>query len=316
MLSQDQIDHFETQGFLVVEDLLDPDTLQRIRAEYDVLMDQNYAAWAEAGRVPKPSPDMGFFDKIDACVKAGVEWYQPFDISLPGDGITADTPMHFGPAVFDMVTHRNILDMVECLIGPEITSNPIQHVRIKPPQAEVAADEARAHIVQTDWHQDMGVTLGEADRTRMVTVWLAITDATIDNGCLQVIPGRRSELLPHCSQTGSQVGIRDRYLDGAAVPTPVKAGGAVVFHPMTPHSSLANVSSGYRWSFDLRYNVTGEPTGRGHFPDFVARSRQTPASELRDWRSWRQMWQDTRSNLATVDHIPQHRWPTDGPFCA
>lgn len=316
MLTQTQIDDFEAQGFLIVEDLLDEETLQRIRQEYAALMDLNYAAWAAAGRVPHPTPQMSFFDKIDACVKAGVEWYQPFDISLPGDGITNDTPMHFGPAVFDMVTHRNILDMVESLIGPEITSNPIQHVRIKPPQREVAAEEARAHIIQTDWHQDMGVTLEEADRTRMVTVWLAITDATIENGCLQVIPGRKSALLPHCSQAGAQVAIRERYLDGSAVPTPVKAGGAVVFHPMTPHSSLSNTSDGYRWSFDLRYNVTGEPTGRGHFPDFVARSRKAPGSELRDWKIWRDMWRDTRAKLATTEHIPQHRWPADGPFCA
>ena len=34
MLSQEQIDHFNTQGFLVVENLLSDDLLQRIHAEY------------------------------------------------------------------------------------------------------------------------------------------------------------------------------------------------------------------------------------------------------------------------------------------
>ena len=316
MLSQAQIEHFNTQGYMVVEDLLDADTLSRIQQEYADRMDVLYTGWAAQGLVPPATPNMDFYAKLENCYKGNFDWYQPFDISLPANGITNETPFHFGPAVFDMVTHRRILDMVECLIGSEITSNPIQHVRIKPPERAVSREESRAHIVKTDWHQDMGVTLESADQTQMITVWLAITDATVENGCLQVIPGQRDTMLPHCSQAGAQVGIRDRYLDGEAVPTPVKAGGAVVFHPMTPHSSLSNTSDGYRWSFDLRYNVTGQPTGRDHFPEFVARSPSNPSSELRDWETWRESWEMARTQLSGAEHIPQHRWAADGPFCA
>ena len=223
--------------------------------------------------------------------------------------------MHIGPAVFQMATNKNILDAVEKLIGPEITSNPIQHVRIKPPQHAVASSETRAHVIATDWHQDKGVTLEEADNTQFVTVWLAITDATVENGCLQVASGNYSSLLPHCTKT--QVAIADEFLPaGNAMPTPVRAGGAVLFHPLTPHCSLANNSDGYRWSFDLRYNVTGQPTGRGQFPEFVARSRANPASEMKDWRKWRAMWEETRHHLAHSEHIAQHRWGAEGPYCA
>ena len=63
-----------------------------------------------------------------------------------------------------------ILDAVEQPVGPEITSNPIQHVRFNPPQHPVPRDEVRARITVTDLHQDMGVTLSEADETTMVTV--------------------------------------------------------------------------------------------------------------------------------------------------
>ena len=184
--------------------------------------------------------------------------------------------MHFGPAVFGMVTHPGILDAVEQLIGPEITSNPIQHVRIKPPQRAVPASENRAHVIATDWHQDKGVTLEEADDTEFVTVWLAITDATTENGCLQVASGSYSQMLPHCSRT--QVGIADAFLpESNATPAPVRSGGAVIFHPLTPHASLANGSDGYRWSFDLRYNVTRpahgpQPLPRVHSP-IAQRSR-------------------------------------------
>ncbi|MEO0978241.1 MAG: phytanoyl-CoA dioxygenase family protein [Pseudomonadota bacterium] len=315
MLSQGDVDLFRKQGYLVVEGLLDQDALTDVRTEYSGLMDDLYGAWQRDGKVPEPHEGMGFWDKLDRAYRGGFEWYQPFDISLPHAGISDDTPMHFGPAVFNMATNANILDCVEALIGPEISSNPIQHVRIKPPQHAVSASENRAHVIATDWHQDQGVTLEEADDTTFVTVWLAITDATIENGCLQVAPGAYQEMLPHCSR--SQVGIAEPFLPREeATPVPVKAGGAVIFHPLTPHGSLANNSDHYRWSFDLRYHVTGQPSGRSHFPEFVARSRSNPGSELKDWRLWKKMWEDTRHQLAHSEHIPQHRWGNDAPYCA
>ena len=315
MLSEDQVKLFWAQGYLVVENLLDGQDLANIKAEYSVLMDRLYDDWAQKGLVSPPMPSMSFWEKLDVAFRGGFDWYQPFDISLPHNDIAEDTPMHFGPAVFNMATHKNILDIVEGLIGPEITSNPIQHVRIKPPEKAVSASEARAHVIATDWHQDKGVTLEEADETNFVTVWLAITDATIENGCLQVAPGNYQEMLPHCAKT--QVGIADAFIPtGSTTPTPVKAGGAVIFHPLTPHGSLSNKSEGYRWSFDLRYNVTGQPTGRSHFPEFVARSRSNPASELKDWRVWKEMWEQTRFALANSAHIAQHRWDSSSPYCA
>ncbi len=315
MLTNQQVAQFNRDGYLVIEDVIDEATRQAIVQEYADLFDDLYAGWHAEGLVPAPTPGMGFWDKLDVAFKGGFDWYQPLDISLPHADITDETPMHFGPAVFQMATHKNILDIVECLIGPEITSNPIQHVRIKPPEAQVDSDEIRAHVVSTDWHQDKGVTLESADNTDMVTVWLAITDATVENGCLQVKPGKESEMLPHC--TLKQTGITAKHLPKrAAVPTPVKAGGAVIFHPLTPHSSLSNQSDGYRWSFDLRYNVTGQPTGRDHFPSFIARSRANPETELKDWRIWKQLWEQARHDTARAAHIPQHRWPSDGPYCA
>ena len=316
MLSSEQIIAFRRDGYLAVEDLISPEVRHAVVAEYADLMDHLYTEWRQRDQVPELAPDATFWDKLDAAVQAKIEWYQPFDISLPADGITAETPMHFGPAVFDMITSDRILNTVECLIGSEITSNPIQHVRIKPPERDVQHGETRAHIVSTDWHQDRAVTLEAADDTEMVTVWLAITDATVENGCLQVKPGITTDMIPHCALT--QLGIQEKFLPKQdAVPAPVKAGGGVIFHPLTPHASLRNLSNEYRWSFDLRYNVTGQNTGRDHFPDFVARSRTNPSAELRDWQVWKNMWEATRADIAQSEHINQHgRWSADGPYCA
>lgn len=310
MLTETQIRNFQTHGYLVVDNVLEPDTLSAVQKEYSALLDGLLVDWGLADELA----GMSFQDKLTTAYEKGLDWFQPMDISLPGDRITEDTPMHFGPAVFDMLTSPRILDMVEDLIGSEITSNPIQHVRIKPPARTLDAGEIRAHVGGTDWHQDRAVALEEADQTDMVTVWLAITDATVENGCLQVIPSKH-DLLPHCPQR--QTAIADGFIDKSrARPLPVKAGGAVLFHPMTPHGSLDNVSDGIRWSFDLRFNKTGQPTGRSHFPEFVARSRTAPETELRDWKVWKSMWEDTRSTLARKEHVDIHRWSADAPVCA
>ena len=313
VLTPEQVARFERDGVLVIDDVLPAATLNAIKAEYSTLLDALYADWQNQGRVP-PAGDMDFFAKLLTAYEAGCDWFQPMDISLPGSKIEADTSFHIGPAVFDMLTAPRLLDLVEDLIGPEITSNPIQHVRLKPPARTLRATETTAHIMATDWHQDRAVAHEDGDRTQMVTVWLAITDATLDNGCLQVIPGK-PQMYPHCPQR--QTSIANGYIDETkAQPLPVKAGGAVIFHPLTPHGARDNTSDGFRWSFDIRFNVTGQPTGRAHFPDFIARSRAAPQTELRDWHSYQRMWHDTRATLARKPHTRIHRWTSDSPACA
>ena len=114
MLKQEQIDFFECNGYLVVEDVLDQDTvIAPLRAEYAALLDQLYAEWFAEGRVDTPPEGLTFEDKLLISYRAGCDWFQPFDISLPGDQIFADTPFHFGPAAFDLVTNSHLLDAVE-----------------------------------------------------------------------------------------------------------------------------------------------------------------------------------------------------------
>lgn len=307
MLSQDQITSYRRDGFLVVEDVVS-DVLPGVRKEYAGLLDGLCDGW-------KIEAD-SFEQKLIAAYRAGYDWFQPLDISLPGDRVTEETPFHFGPAVFDMITAPKLLDLVEDLIGPEITSNPIQHVRIKPPATDLRASEVRAHVTRTDWHQDRAVALAEADETDMITVWIAVTDATVENGCLQVMPFETSrDMLPHCPKT--QTAIADGFIDERrAVALPVRTGGVVILDPLLPHSSLPNLTDGIRWSFDLRFNRSGEPTGRTHFPEFIARSRANPTSELRDWQGWRRLWEEARTRLARTPHIDIHRWTSDAPFCA
>ncbi len=318
MLAQQQIDDFERNGYLVVDELISIDqVLEPLKAEYTDRLRTLCRRWSHEKRMPLAAASGDFSQMIMAAVDAGIDYFQPLDISLPPGAIQAHTPFHAGPAVFDLLTHAPLLDAVESLIGPELTSNPIQHVRVKPPLKSLMGAEVRPHIVATDWHQDRGVTLEEADDSRMVTVWVAVTEATEHNGCLQVIPGsHKNPMLPHCPASGQLHIPTSEFNDSDAVALPVPAGGAVLFHPHTIHGSLSNHSEAIRWSFDLRYNVTGDSTGREFFPSFIARSRSAPETEMRSAHTWRQMWEDARATLADDTPVKIHRWEGEAEVCA
>jgi ectoine hydroxylase-related dioxygenase (phytanoyl-CoA dioxygenase family) len=183
--------------------------------------------------------------------------------------------------------NKNLLDAVECLVGPEIICSPIQHIRAKPPAASSGAGPGFYNV---PWHQDAGVTWEEADDSDIVTCWLPLVDATVENGCMEVMPGVfRSGYLEHQAEGGTT--IRPDLLPGTSPrPVPVKKGGVIFMHRHTPHRSVPNVSDHVRWSIDLRYQKTGTPTGRPFHPDFVVRSRSHPESVLTEHTAWVGLW--------------------------
>ena len=97
----------------------------------------------------------------------------------------------------------------------------------------------------------------------------------------------------------------------------MRSGDVILMHKHTIHGSLPNVSADIRWSLDLRYNPTGQPTGRPEFPGFVARSRRNPASELRDPEARATLWSGALDRLASHPPInPAHRWRGTEPVRA
>ncbi|MDE2649226.1 MAG: phytanoyl-CoA dioxygenase family protein [Chloroflexota bacterium] len=319
MLTQEQVAEFEENGYLAVDHLLDYDLdIQPVIAEYQQLLDDLCAQWVAEGRLAQTYSHLPFERRLVEVYRAGCRYEQAIDIALPNSAVKFDTPIHLGRAVFDLLRSPRLLAAVESLIGGEIYSNPIQHVRIKPPASVIAKrDVDRALVGRTHWHQDSGVALPDADATEMVTCWVAVTEATIENGCLQVLPkSHREGMSLHCT-TVDQLGIPDALIPlEAAKPVPLSPGGVLFFHPLCKHASLDNNSDAFRWSFDLRYNPTGQATGRPHFPGFVAQSRLNPESELHDVEAWARLWLEARNRLAQVDGVQTHRWDSQDPLCA
>jgi len=317
------LERFREQGYLVVEGIFDPVAdLDPVVAEYSALLDTLSDEWVANGTIKRDYRELPFAERLAGVLnEAGPSGFQPFDISLPFNGVTEETRIHLGSQVFGLLRNERLLNVVEQFIGPEILSNPIQHVRIKPPSRLLGKEFRNTLVGQTDWHQDQGVALPEVDETEMLTCWMPVFDATEENGCLCVVPGSHTNgLATHCPGTTDArkaLHIPDEIRGDYYLPVPVPRGGALFLHRQTMHASLDNKSQGVRWSFDLRYQPIGQPTGRPWFPDFVARSRSNPANELRDPQVWAQMWHNTRTHLASItEKIKTNRWTGDEPVCA
>lgn len=304
-LTNEQVQQFWEQGYLVVEDLIDVhEFIDPMVADYATRLDEIMSELHEQGELASTYPDLPFAERLTQLHReTGKHWARHFDFSLPlSKDIKPDEPCYFPPSVFNMLRNPAVLDVVESFIGPELYSNPVQHVRIKPPESALP-DSAHTLAGITPWHQDASVVVEEADETEMITVWVPVTEATVENGCMLVVPNNHHEgLYQHCPAVPgvSFKYLSTRYFDAdSAVPLPMKPGSALFMTRTTPHSSLPNNSETIRWSMDLRYNPVGQPTGRPEFPGFVARSKADPSSELTDAAVWRQSWLDTRERISS-----------------
>ncbi len=159
-----------------------------------------------------------------------------------------------------------------------------------------------------------------ADATRMLTVFIAVTPATKENGCLLVAPASHKRgLALHCHNARasfSSQAIPDRRVSDARLALEMQAGDVLLLDKLTMHAFLANLSDEIRWSVDLRYNPIGQPTGRPWFPGFVARSRAAPERELCDAGEWAGLWGEARRRLTIDPPANFRRWAEDDPGCA
>lgn len=110
---------------------------------------------------------------------------------------------------------------------------------------------------QVAWHQD--ATYWPFDKSRTVTVWLAIDDADRANGAMKVIPGshRLGPMTSKASEASDQNVLADVVPDAEAYGEPVyfelRGGQASVHTDMLLHGSEPNSSDRRRCGLTIRY---------------------------------------------------------------
>lgn len=285
-LTQEQVRAFRDEGVLVAEGMVTRDDLAPVIAEYEAWIERRARELRTEGKINSLHEHEPFTRRFARIYEQSTEIARGMDLMEVR-----------GPAVFAFLRNDHLLDAVECLVGPEITCSPIQHIRAKPP---AASGGAGAGFYNVPWHQDSGVTWEEADDSEIITCWVAMVDATLENGCMEVMPGVfRHGHLKHQAEGGTT--IRPDLLP--SVPprlVPVKQGGVVFMHRHTPHRSIPNRTDEVRWSIDLRYQPNGTPTGRPFHPEFIVRSPARPESVLTDHVEWVRRWEEALARPQTA----------------
>jgi phytanoyl-CoA hydroxylase len=141
----------------------------------------------------------------------------------------------------DVATHPRLRAIVDELIGPG--GRMIQDMALLKPPFRGS---------EKPWHQDAAyfdwTPLGS-----VVGTWIALDEATIDNGCMQVIPGSHLQgPAPHFHVRDCQLADQ-RVQVGQAITIPLRPGGVLFFSALLHHGTPPNVSAARRRALQFHY---------------------------------------------------------------
>ena len=152
--------------------------------------------------------------------------------------------------VDELMRDDAVLDAVEDLIGENILCwNTL--FWIKEPQSKAFVS----------WHQDLNYW--GLDTDDLITVWLALSPATLESGCMSVLPGsHREEMMPHADEyrdnnmltRGQEISVEVDESKAAAMP--LKPGEISIHNGRLAHSSSPNRSDDRRIGLSLHYMPT------------------------------------------------------------
>ena len=283
-LTGEQIIRFHQNGYLAVRDLLPQEDLQPL---VDELAEQVEVGVQEAiakGVLKREDAyeDAPFATRLAlvsaACVEPNWIWARRFSEQKPRT-----------VGMFALRTSGVLLDVVEALVGPEIYAHPQFNYRAKLPNQEI-------NVIP--WHQDLAyLKPEEAGETLVVNAWIPLVDATLENGCMQVIRGSHLlDLIPHNHREempghkGSKGIAAEELPEGEVFTAELAVGDVLMTTERLVHRGTPNTADTVRWSVDTRYCQLGLPTGRESVPGFVARSRENPASVTGDCEEWNRIY--------------------------
>lgn len=226
LLSDEQMDTFRRDGYVVVENLADPEEMESLRVIYDRLFTER-RGW-ESGNL---------FDMVgDDSEK---------ELSLP----QMLWPSRYEPSLRTTKLAAGADRIARQILGPE-AQNILEHAIMKPAFKGAA----------TPWHQDDAFNRQGSGFVEQISVWMPLQDVTLDSGCMRYIRGsNHGPLFPHRSPKNDP---RIHGLETQETPeltncvsVPVPAGGAVIHHSRTLHSAGVNTSPGPRRAYVLGYSV-------------------------------------------------------------
>ena len=221
-LTQQKVNEFKSQGFLVLEDFVSSGVLLELKESLNDIFKE--------------------IDKESIRVKQSYNNKHYGDISKAGRKFIKNQSSYY-PAIQKYLKSKPIKEVVTKLLNGDAFIFNEQFV-MKEPNTKSSFN----------WHQDSGYI--NFDHKPYLTTWLALDDTHSLNGPLSVIPtniGTTAEVLTHQWSDKS----KDLFIEvdeAKAKTLHVAAGALVVFSSLTPHASGANQSSKTRTAYLAQYS--------------------------------------------------------------
>ena len=291
-ISNQQVQQYFDDGFLIVEDLLTDDDLQPVRDELEQVVDE----WAEKlWRAGKISDRCAGEDLFHRLTKLEEQW--------PGAAPLVHNREQVRPALARLWSSDKILDILERFLGPDICGHPISVIRPKTPNTQ---------LMTVPWHQDAAYFTPGMEGTLQPVAWIPFLDTNRENGTLEVVRGghrsgqvfrhRKDCLVGHPKSWYVYIDEAD-LPEGERVTCEMKVGSVLFHNTMMPHCSTENYSDRIRWSADLRWQRPGEPAGfderplvpmrKGDDPDFRLDISEWAQGELDELQAYRGLADDS-----------------------
>lgn len=218
VIKAEQREQLDEHGYCVLEDVF-------TRAEMDAL-----AEWIEALRA-RHEEEIRKQGGTQGISRAGEIQFTAFLAEQD-------------PRIADFCRRPEMVAIATQLLGPDVDLYWNQSV-FKQPEGDK----------EFPWHQDDGYT--PVEPSPYLTLWLAVNDATPENGCISVLPGSHKRgLAPH---EHTPIGLvcypNDAPDQGERVP--LRAGSIAAFWSLTMHKSGPNRSRGVRKAYVVQYSKAG-----------------------------------------------------------
>jgi len=256
VLTPEQIAAFHEDGFLSIPQISTPAEVALLRPVFDRLFAN------KVGRAEGAQYDIAGHDDDDAVQ------------ALP----TIINPVNYAAELKHTQFRKNALAIARQLLGPKVTPS-FEHVILKP----AGYGEA------TPWHQDEAYRVDPNFEYQQISIWMPLQDVTIENGCMQYIPGsHKLGILPHHSPNDDPkihaIECIGGFNPADAVACEMSAGGASMHIGKSLHYAGPNKSKTPRYGYILAFEVPPKPlTERRDF--YWNREKEAANFERRrDWR--------------------------------
>ncbi|XP_068962520.1 phytanoyl-CoA dioxygenase, peroxisomal-like [Petaurus breviceps papuanus] len=255
VLTLEQRQFYEDNGFLVIKKLVSEADIQRYRDHFEKICRNEV----------KP---LGLMIMKDVTIAKATP-------SLDEKIITKIQDFQNDEELFSYCTLPQIVKYVECFTGPNIMAMHTMLIN-KPPDS---GKKTSRHPLHQDLHY---FPFRPSDS--IVCAWTAMEHIDRNNGCLVVLPGTHKTVLkPHDYpkwEEGVNImfhGIQDYDLNQPRTHLVMEKGDTVFFHPLLIHGSGRNRTEGFRKAISCHY-----ASSNCYYTDVKGTSQENIEKELRD----------------------------------